>query len=204
MRVEHIVICKLHELTEEAQDKAHEEYLERFGWDIPAWREENRESLEEFCKVFPVKAKNWSYGYRTDITSVIEFSAYDDDVWDLTGLRLRTWLINNFEEWLYKGKYIHIVTNLKPYSYKSKHSKAIIEPSCCPFTGYCMDENLLDPIRKFIKEPDGRTLEDLLNECLWSWVNACQEDYEYEMTFEFFKEHAEANEWEFYQNGKMI
>lgn len=201
MRVEHTIIFKIDELSETAQQKAWEKSLQHF--DMP-WADENRQSLEAFCKEFPVKAKDWCYGDRADIVPVMEFSQYDDAVWELTGLRLRTWLLNNFDHVLYAGKYISKTYSTLPYRYRFRHSKAIIEESCCPFTGYCMDETLLDPIRKFIKTPDNRTLEDLLGECLWSWVYACQEDYEYQSSFECFIEDARANEWEFNESGEMV
>lgn len=203
MRVEHVVYFRLHELPEEVQEKAHENYLNQ-GHEI-AWADENRQSMEEFCKVFPVDAKDWQYGLcQLYVTPRMRYSEYADEVWDMTGLRLRTWLLNNFDGVLWKGKYFSLTTNTSPYRYVHRYSKAIIERASCPFTGYCMDDNLMDPIHKFIEKPDSRTLEDLLSECLWTWIHACQSEVEHQNSFEYFKDAAEINEWEFDQHGKMI
>jgi hypothetical protein len=202
MRVEHVVLFKVDELTEEAQYKAHEAWVNECHEIV--WAEENRESLKAFCREFPVEAKNWWYDVGNGgITPVMGYGFIEDEVWELTGLRLRTWLINNYGHVLTEGRYFSIVISTNPYRYKAKRSKAILEESCCPFTGYCMDESLLAPIREFIRKPDGRTLEDLLTKCLWSWVDACREDAEYQVSFEYFVEHARANEYEFTADGRM-
>lgn len=201
MRVEHTIIFKIDELSEKAQRKAWEKSLEHF--DMP-WDDENQQSLIAFCERFPVDAKNWCYGDRADITPVMNYDEVHADMWWRDGLRLRTWLLNNHGHVLCAGKYINKTYGILPRHHRWRRSKALIEESCCPLTSYCKDENLLDPIRAFIKVPDNRTLEDLLGECLWSWVNACQKDYEYQTSFECFLEDARANEWEFNKHGKMV
>ena len=198
MRTIETLVYEFHELSETAQQRAYEKSLDSFEM---SWTSENSESLAEFCREFPVTAKDWSYGNAASISSVIHYGEYEKEVWELSGLRLRTWLLNNFHNVLYKGKYIHLPIQGR---HVFKYSKAMIEESCCPFTGYCMDDTLMDPIWGFIRKPDNRTLEDILGECLWSWVQACQKDYEWQTSFDAFKEDCEANKWEFTEDGEMI
>ena len=85
--------------------------------------------------------------------------------------------------------------------------------SSCPFTGYCGDEDLLDPLRKFLAEgfkadearpvTQRSTLTDLLDDCVRSWLKSFEEDYEYQHTLECFKEMAETDGWEFTENGEI-
>ena len=74
----------------------------------------------------------------------------------------------------------------------------------CPFTGYCMDETLLDPIRAFIKYPSPNTdYEMLIYDCLHSWLYACRDAYEYWLTPEAITEDIECNEYEFMEEGQL-
>ena len=72
----------------------------------------------------------------------------------------------------------------------------------CPFTGYYMDEMILKPLRDFLADPDDRTLEELSFECARAWVEAVIQDMEYQMSDEYLFEHAEANEYLFYEDGR--
>ena len=74
----------------------------------------------------------------------------------------------------------------------------------CPFTGYCMDETLLDPIRAFLEYPSPNTdYQMLMSDCLHKWLYACRDDYEHWLSPEAIKEDIEANEHEFTEDGKL-
>jgi len=55
-----------------------------------------------------------------------------------------------------------------------------------------------------LKKPDNRTFYDLMKECLESWLIACNNDYEYCTSFEYFIEEAENNDYTYTIDGKMI
>lgn len=71
----------------------------------------------------------------------------------------------------------------------------------CKLTGYCMDEELIDGFRRawFNSERD---LMQLIYAGIHTWEQAIKSDYEYEFTEEFFKDHAESNNYEFTEDGE--
>jgi hypothetical protein len=186
------------ELSEESKEKAIENYRNK-GYE-PDWQSENIDTLNKFAEIFPVKIKNWEYGsYRGDGVS-FEFTA-DSDIEELTGQRLATYLWNNYKSYLYKGKYYSIHKNGKYYS---RHSKIQLEHSCV-LTGYCMDDDILQPIYDFMSKPDKRTdFKELMADCFHAWIKACNEDIEYQNSDEHIKEELEINNYEFTENGEII
>ena len=65
-----------------------------------------------------------------------------------------------------------------------------------------MDDFILEPIYKFLKHPVSYTnFEDLVSECLWAWVCACRDDYEYAYSDTALIEQMECNEYLFDIDG---
>lgn len=195
MRTETIIrtLYTYSELSPAAQEQAYEEWIES-GPEY-FWESENRASLTEFCATFPVKVTDYEYGgYRPGHISW-KFTE-SGDVAELSGVRLRTYLLN---------RYASIFRRLKQYRKGDylRYSRMQFEAKDCPFTGYCMDESLLRHIRAFIQKPDSRTFYDLLNDCLNEWVTDCAADVEYQQSEEQFAELAEANGYEFTENGTL-
>ena len=77
-----------------------------------------------------------------------------------------------------------------------------MEESCCPFTGYYMDDVLLDPLRQFLRRPGSRSFEELLSDCLLAWVCACRDDWDSRLQDDAVAEAIEANDYEFTGDGK--
>lgn len=91
-----------------------------------------------------------------------------------------------------------------PEAINIRVSRIFFETPDCPFTGFYMDDVLLQPIHDFIKKPlkyKHWTMEDLLQDCLNSWLIACDEDYEYCQSREYAIDCIQVNEYEFYVNG---
>ena len=51
-------VYNFHELTREAQAKAHSHWAEHFNY---GWDEENRKTLQAFEQTFNIKVDRWSY-----------------------------------------------------------------------------------------------------------------------------------------------
>lgn len=202
-RVMEVTVYTFDELSEKAQDKAIEDF--RTDVDYP-WGGEDRDTLNAFEKVFPVKIKDWSYGGQGsyisfDFNQPWEDGFYHDGEYEeveLYRIRLRTYILNNYYETLFPPKYLGYVKG------KSIYSK-INREFTCSFTGFCRDMNILDPLINFIKKPvPGKTLEDLMRDCLDSWLDACDKDYEWQSSDECIRETIKANNYEFDEYGNMI
>ncbi len=170
------------ELDSEAMEKALQWYNGVNHW----WNDENQESLQAFCDFFTIK---WE-GYQYDLPQA---TAIYPDV-----AQLDLHHILSVEE---GGEHFK---GVRLWKYFQANDTLPDLSGECPFTGYCMDEVLLDPLRAFMARPD-TSLEypELLRQCLESWVHACARDYEYQQSEESFIESAQANEWYFTQDGEF-
>ncbi len=86
----------------------------------------------------------------------------------LSGWRLMAYLMNNHWNDLYTPKYFW-------KGMKGRKSRIFVDT--CPLTGYYIDNDILDPIYKFLKSPTGNvTFDNLMNNCLDSFFRACRDD----------------------------
>lgn len=198
-------IYTLGELSETAQERAHSDYLS--DGDHYGWAEENIEVLKWFTERFPVRVKDWEYGYQNSITWSFEHSDYDydsDAIAALSGWRLAKYVWNNYRADIYTGKYYSATGKQIDgrYKYKSRHSKIIIEPACP--TGYYVGYDILQPIHDFLKKPTSINFYELMYDCLNACVQSCGDGYESTRTFEYFREESEANAYEFRESGKRF
>lgn len=185
------------ELDDKAKERARDWFRETFDY---GWHDENRQSLEAFCREFPVDAREWSYDpYSFNISA--RFTG-DETHEELSGNRLRTFLVNNFAHLLQGPK----VYRKGPYSsdQKSRKSRIFSEEASCPFTGYCFDENLLDDVRAFIKKPDGRSYSELLSDCLYNWAKAARDDWASCLEDDYIETEFNERGAEFSERGKFL
>ena len=203
MRTEKIKIYKFNELTDEAKEKAIEDYR---NTDNYFFGSENEASLKAFENIFPILIGRWSYG--GDRGDGISFSM-ECDIAELSGQRLATYIWNNYRDQIYKGKYYSSRavptgrTTPPMINYKYRYSKCTLEEGY-NLTGYCADEYLLQPIFDFLKQPvSTMTFEDLMRECLDEWIDKCTKDVEYQYSDEYIEDTLEANEYEFYETGEI-
>lgn len=182
-------VFKLNELSAKSQETAYERWLNNFEY---FWADENRSTLDEFCKLFDVRVYDWEYGcnynYRFDITN--------EDAEELCGLRLWKFLMNNFWNFLYERK-VFSTGN------KKRKSKILYEKNSCFLTGYCMDDTILSPVYDFLEKPCELNYRELIDSCLDNFFSACNQDYEYEISRENFETECSENGWEFFSNGKL-
>lgn len=179
------------ELEETAQQKAFEEWSARQDY---SWSDDNLASLKEFEKLFPVDVENWEYGYHNHITFICRIESEHEN---LKGIRLLKHIQNEYMNLLEKPKYLK---HVKGKAYYSKVQKTID----CPFTGYCMDHVLIDPLLKFLKNPDQHcTFQDVLRDCLNNWVIECDRDYQQSISLEFFEQETKENDFKYEKNGNF-
>ena len=195
MRTETVTytLYQITELSEEAREKAHKEWLSN-GY-FYGWTDENRHALDTFCRLFGIVCNKWNYdAYSYNYT---HHSRQEDYIDGLKGWRLATYLINNHWSDLYTPKYFW-------KGMKGRKSRIFID-TCCPLTGYYIDNYILAPIYDFLKSPsENVTFEDLMNDCLDSFFRACRDDMESTQTMEYFVEECNANDWEYLSDGKLF
>lgn len=203
MRIMKTKVYPYGELTDDAKERTHADFLSS-GLEY-FWADENKAVLDAFCDIFPIKAEDWVYGCcQNYINSSMETADGDTEsaYYDMQGVRLLKWIVNNYGQYLYKRKYIGHLKNREKFT--PVYSRCQWENSCI-LTGYCIDDDILQPLYEFIKRPDKTSsFEDILKDCLGSWVIACHKDYEACCSEEYFAEHAEANSFEFTVSGEMV
>lgn len=218
MRTIETKLYQFEELSEESKQRAIEKWRSE-DTEI-AWASENRDTMEKFAEIFPIKVTDWSYGGRGEGVS-FRFTC-DDCIEELSGQRLATYIWNNYKSDLFKGKYYHSqkfgltdhrlihrrvkskqITNNCPNKGKwsnSYYSGLFLETSCV-LTGYCMDDDILDPIYKFLDKPSNQTFRDLLENCFDEWIKACNRDIDWQNSDEYISETISANDYEFEEDG---
>lgn len=200
MREVTMKVYSVEELSERALDRAYYDWCSNSHY---PWGEDNEKTLLEFERIFPVKVTDWQYGgfYK----HVIFNMTCDDEVAELEGFRLAKYIWNNYKNYIYEGKYYSKGKYVDgKYQHVSRRSKIILEKGC-PLTGYYIDYDILEPIWDFLDSPRPNiTFRDLMEKCLNSWLEACENDYNDYYSKDSFIETAKVYGWEFYEDGSMF
>ena len=203
MKTKTINIYEFKELSDQAKENViawYRSHLDEIDYNF----NEIIDTLEKFCGLFDIKLKNFTLGNYTDI-----ICNYNCDDIEVKGLRLRTWLINNFYSDLYKPKFLCITNGhygAIGIGSKTKYSKVFIDNNCV-LTGCCYDYDILDPIYNFIEKFDIKkdrytTLEDLLSDCVRNYENIIEKHVEYIESDEYITENILVNEYTFNESGE--
>lgn len=138
-----------------------------------------------------------------------DYTDYYDEIMDLSGVRLLKYLWNNYKNVLYKGRYYSVKGKVKPHkriktsgNFQAYHS-AIQLDNCCTLTGVCYDMDILDPIYNFMAKPDNTSFKTLINRCKRAYEKAIEDEEEYSQSDEYLEEMAEANDYTFFESGKI-
>lgn len=183
METVQITVYKFDELPEDVQIKLIEKEREKedFEW----LYDEARETVEKFFKLSGVKSGR-------DRWLEFSLSHFEGNILELKGLRLRTWILNNWGDWLYKGKYYSLWSKTeKSFEYhKNGHPVLKKRRSKCQFTKDCVltgvyyDNDFLEAIYDFIenyknqKGAEYTTLEDLIQNCFESLKYTIEDEIE--------------------------
>jgi len=209
MKTIQVNLYQFSELSDEAKEKAINHFRNSNYDETPFFINEANSTFEKFAKIFSINWNNIDYEepYRNDYNLT-----FDDNIVNLSGQRLATYIWNNYKRDLFKGKYYSLWSK-KDVSYKHykdgypvlkiRHSKVIIEHSCV-LTGVCYDEDILQPIYEFLDKPkDNINFETLINDCIYSLCYSVSSEIDYRNSDEGITEEIEGNEYDFDENGKL-
>ena len=211
MRTIRTKVYSFDELNEDAKQNAIENYRNN-GIDSTYIYDDAYNSVKKFHEIFGTKEGNRSW-------LEISTNHIDDNVCNLTGLRLQKYIINNFGNDIHKGKYFSLWSKTDiSYKYykeghpvlKSRYSKVMFE-NCCVLTGVCYDDSLLQPVYNFIHNYKQMAdyysymdFETLMNACITSLekdiegiIDGLNEDSNIE-------EQITNNEYEFTKDGNIF
>lgn len=179
MRTIELQLYKFEELSSEAKEKALNHFRDREY----SWFDEAKQTMREFAELFGVRITSYELGYGRG--THIRFSTgsmLEEGAAELSGVRAFKWINNNIDE--------------KFWNEGAKNGS-------CPLTGVCFDCNVLDPLVDFMKQPSDKTIEELIQDCFDSLEDAVSEDVLYHYGDEATKEHIEANDYEFTEEGDL-
>lgn len=206
MREITIKLYSFDELSEEAKEKAHSDFL-ALGLPISE-SSEYADTLKAFETLFHIRVYTWhvdqcSYHFRF----LTEWQWDDGDGYFKNPLRFARWAWNNLAD---KIKYPKIYGRLVPDPatgktlYKRHESKISYTLDGYGLTGFCADFDITDPIRDCLHyKQEFQDIEELFEACLNSFFTAWQKEYEYQETREYFAEICDDNGWEFTEKGEF-
>jgi len=201
METKTINVYEFDELSDQAKEYAISNYKD--GNDEYFWMDEWSASLKEFAREFGIKhdyaVSPYSYSYCT-----MKENNFTQEQEELTEIRLRTFILNNFYHILYErkpyGKYEKRENSKWKYD---RYSKIQYIETCCPFTGYCGDDDIIHPMREFIKNPYNITLKELIEDCLEAWKAGIVGDMEYQDSDEFAEDEILSRGITFLETGEI-
>lgn len=172
------------------------------------WVEEGWESLKKWSELLGFTYRDvrvehfWVDSLEATSINMYCHADYDNE---LTGDRLRKWIINNHGWALTKGKYYSKQKYVDgKYTYKIRYSKIIMETNCP--TGYCLDYDFIEPLLQFLNEwGTGKytTYEHVIMDCIRSWAKSFYADIQSQYEDKYLSDHCEANEYRFLEDGTV-
>lgn len=214
MRTVTQTIYTFSELSETAKQYAIEQHRNK-GYDNSHYFDEITNSVKAAADIFGLK-------FGREYTD-LRFSHIDDNLLELSGVRLYKWIINNHYSDLFKRKYygsfgdnkpfIHPCVKVNRYDTKkgARVSSSNFYYSRIQFTdggvltGVCYDDDILKPIYDFLKKPSSNTtLEDLFKEMESAIEQTYRECEEWINSDEFIADELEANGYEFTEEGETF
>jgi hypothetical protein len=216
MKTIEIKLYSYSELSEQEKKHAYEQWYQNLEFSYIY--DDAHQTVKAFNDVFGTEEgrDSW-FDVRT--------GSIDDNILELTGLRLRKYLVNNFGDSLFTRKYLkhgELIDEMKPYHRMKKQKEItnkcpnqgkilvsyysnIQKNDCCVLTGVCYDDIMLAPIHDFLKQTkfDSTNFGDLLQECFDAIKNCIEGEIEYKSSEEYFEQECIDNNWHFEQDGTI-
>lgn len=172
------------------------------------WQDEIMESLKGTFKYADVKLNDWeisdcspSWVRFTIPTFWSELAEEDLLVDDYTGKIAMKWLKETFD--IGKAKRVNYINHEGKKASRWELFKEDGKPWDCEFTGYCGDYDFIDSLFEDVSK-NNCTLHEAFSNLAKVAADLFSEEYNYQMSEEFFIDHASANDWWFTQDGRMV
>lgn len=206
MKTIEVKLYKFDELEPYVQELVIERRCEALMHEPFYWADEYVDSLNRFCELFALTYTPSRYDYSVDIRTW----ELPELVKRISGMRLRTWIINNhYNSLLYEKKVYHKADYTKKRS--SRIGYVLAE---CPLSSYavCSDIPLISPFQEFVNRQgvyankarfDRTDLEDIIIESNRLWNRAIIADCEHQYSKESALELIEADDYDFTEKGEV-
>ena len=185
MRTIKIDVYTFDELSEEAKKTA----IDNFNYDAEYfWGNDALKTIEIALAHFGASLSDYSIDWLNAAHSHFSIDM-NEEIGELRYIALK--------------KHIYKSGMLQYYCKYDKKLKNTLDGNC-PFTGYCADEDFLDEIREFIKNPYNISFKNLLFDCVERVLKTAQNDFEEQRTEEYLSDHFDANGYEFTVDGERV
>jgi hypothetical protein len=213
MRTIETNLYQFNELSKSAKTSALEE-IRTMEIENPWFIHEVNETWKKFTDIFSIHWHEMNYlepyhnKYRINL---------DSEILSLSGQRLATYIWNNYNMHIFKGKYYGKLSKYfangekipvsKEHPNGTRHVKRYSRcqlTNDCVLTGVCYDQDILQPIYDFLENPSDIDFENLLENCISSLCSSVQSEYDYSISDCALIELIEANGYEFTELGKLV
>jgi hypothetical protein len=207
-------LYSFNELSQAAKEKVIQEIRNNNPNDYDYIWNDAHKTVKEFHKIFPTKE-----GLNSWLDYKLTNFDYEDEILNLSGLRLRKYILNNFGSYLFKAAYKGSLKTNDYVSHKriksplelnsvgnrfNPYYSAIFKDNSCVLTGVCYDDDLLNPIYKFLESDyknESINLKYLFDECFHSLKKSIESEIEWNESDEGIKDFIESNDYEFTEEG---
>jgi len=207
-KMDTIKVYDINELKKQFPDTFEKVLIEwRTSQDEIFWQGEIVDSLKKCFETAGLSLEDWllggqgSYVEFTMPTYWSELSDYDMRVEEYTGRRALNWLKDAFG--LKSVKRVNYIGHDKKKHFRYDVTNLDGSDWSCEFTGYCADhdylESLLDDVCK-----GGCTLEDAFSNLADVCGKLIEQEIEYQQSEEYFLEEAEANDYQYTEDGVRV
>lgn len=196
MRTETINIYKFSELSEDAKQKALNDYEPFIDADLSDIVSVLKKGLNELN----AELSNWSISALPDRGDFIKIK-FPDHAENIEYTRLISYIYNNYYKLLYRPKQLGVYTKLGEDGIYKRFSKIQYIQTDCPISGICYDYDFLQPIYDFLGCPKNITLEELIQDCADNLIKAMHRQAEYLYSDKGKEEDIDSQGLEFHEDG---
>lgn len=199
-------IYKFNELCPEAQEKAIEAMTQCIG-SLRAESDscEYRETLKKIEEVFDIKVEKWNVGYPGTFCRW-EFTTNRWDDVARSGPKYLLRYVNAVKPHIESGRYYSTLCRFTDgkYRFKKRCSK-VLHSNYYTLTGTWCDAAVDEALRTACDQARrGCCLEDFISDMLSNFFHCWEGDIDSAYSEEYVREELEANEYEFYADGRLF
>jgi hypothetical protein len=177
MRTMKVKVYKYGELSEKARQSVRDHAAEAWGF---TRNEEYLASIKALAEHFGGKVSDYNIDWFGTARSSMSFEMpYEADM-PTTEISRRLKALGSYNRKTLKGN------------------------GDCKLTGWCYDESAIDGFRIAFMRGKICNPEELMQAAFRTWLEDAREDCAYDYSDEGYAETAEANGWEYYDNGEVV